>query len=215
MSTPDFLDGQSDIDRLCARRVALAVEESLRWLQRENMSTPVFQFDSVEKRFVKRSGILYDSMAKRFREKKSEKTGRILRIGRELEFSKDEFRQWLGRQLGGENGVLRCPYCWTTWVSIDDLTIDHNVSVARGGSLGLENLVVCCEPCNQAKGQVTGRAWSALVAWAKQHMHPDDWQNIYERLQSQFKLARMAQREAAQRAGKVKAREEADLEDQF
>lgn len=165
----------------------------------------MFQFESVERRFTKRSGILFDSMAKRFREKKSEKTGRILRIGRELEFGKDEFRQWLGRQLGGENGVAHCPYCQTTWVSIDDLTIDHNVPVSRGGSLGLDNLVVCCEPCNQAKGEVLGESWKALATWAKESLHPDCWQNIYQRLQSQFKLARMAQLAAAQRAQKQKA----------
>ena len=162
----------------------------------------MLQFASVERRFQHRSNVLYDSMAKRFREKRSTKhPERILRHGRELPFTKDDFRGWLIAKLNGVNGVVQCAYC-PTFISIDDLSIDHEVPVSRGGDLTFDNLVLCCEPCNQAKGEVLGESWRALTLWAREALHPDCWQNIFERLQSQFKLARMVQQQRAQKFAK-------------
>ena len=42
----------------------------------------------------------------------------------------------------------RCRYCG----SRDDLTIDHVVPIALGGSNRLRNLVACCSACNTRKG---------------------------------------------------------------
>jgi hypothetical protein len=44
-----------------------------------------------------------------------------------------------------------CRYCGST----DDLTVDHVVPRARGGSDNLENLAVACRRCNSRKGART------------------------------------------------------------
>lgn len=55
-------------------------------------------------------------------------------------------RAQLSPSLYGDTNV--CPECG----SADDLTIDHIVPIARGGSNDLENLAVLCRPCNSRKG---------------------------------------------------------------
>ena len=47
-----------------------------------------------------------------------------------------------------------CQYCGRT-ASTADLTLDHVVPRSRGGSSGWENLVACCRPCNNRKGDRT------------------------------------------------------------
>lgn len=48
-----------------------------------------------------------------------------------------------------ESGLLlRCAHC-STW---EDITIDHIVSLADGGSDDLDNLQFLCRPCNSKKG---------------------------------------------------------------
>jgi hypothetical protein len=48
-----------------------------------------------------------------------------------------------------------CVYCGST----EDLHADHRISVARGGSNALENLVTACGPCNLSKGPKTVDCW--------------------------------------------------------
>lgn len=47
-----------------------------------------------------------------------------------------------------------CAYCSTQHLP-DDLTFDHVVPVAQGGTRGWENIVSCCVPCNRKKGART------------------------------------------------------------
>lgn len=47
-----------------------------------------------------------------------------------------------------------CAYCQTQF-GLDDLTFDHVVPVAHGGTRGWENIVTCCVPCNRRKGART------------------------------------------------------------
>jgi 5-methylcytosine-specific restriction endonuclease McrA len=47
-----------------------------------------------------------------------------------------------------------CQYCGRH-SSPQELTLDHVVPRSRGGSSGWENLVACCRPCNNRKGDRT------------------------------------------------------------
>ena len=47
-----------------------------------------------------------------------------------------------------------CQYCDQSFEP-EDLTFDHVVPVAQGGTRGWENIVTSCEPCNRRKGART------------------------------------------------------------
>lgn len=56
---------------------------------------------------------------------------------------KKRLRQQVLQRDGGQ-----CQICGAT----TDLTIDHIVSLARGGSDEIDNLQTLCSPCNRRKG---------------------------------------------------------------
>lgn len=59
------------------------------------------------------------------------------------------------RALSRKNILLRdrntCQYCGQTLVS-GELTLDHVLPRSLGGKSAWENLVACCHPCNNRKG---------------------------------------------------------------
>ncbi len=55
--------------------------------------------------------------------------------------------------------LARDGYTCVYYGSTDDLHVDHRISVARGGSTALENLVTACGPCNLSKGPKTADCW--------------------------------------------------------
>jgi len=72
----------------------------------------------------------------------------------------DDCRAWLYARAVACRGRLSCVYCdaWLTRVSLATrldpqhvATLDHVVALARGGTNGPDNLVVCCCSCNAAK----------------------------------------------------------------
>ena len=62
------------------------------------------------------------------------------------------------RALSRKNILLRdrntCQYCGEVLPS-SELTLDHVVPRSRGGASTWENLVACCNPCNNRKGSRT------------------------------------------------------------
>jgi len=62
------------------------------------------------------------------------------------------------RALSRKNILMRdrytCQYCLRTLPSAD-LTLDHVVPRSRSGETTWENLVACCHPCNNHKGNRT------------------------------------------------------------
>ncbi|MBM3723942.1 MAG: HNH endonuclease [Acidobacteria bacterium] len=62
------------------------------------------------------------------------------------------------RSLSRKNILMRdrytCQYCQRT-LSSGDLTLDHVVPRSRHGETSWENLVACCNPCNNRKGNRT------------------------------------------------------------
>jgi len=170
------------------------------------MATVRLPFDSVEARFTQRTGYIYDSMAKRMREKRSG-TGRVLRVGRQIPFTKQEFREWLVSKLGGENGVIKCRYC-AEYLSVDTFHVDHAIPIKQGGTLGLENLDLVCELDNQQKGGMCFTCYSRLLDWSAggaidsafvPGLHPACRADMLHRLAIAIKLANRAKRDIAQK----------------
>jgi len=72
-----------------------------------------------------------------------------------LEFRERTLKKWLKGQ-----GDLVCDYCGKASLKIDApanssnlCTLDHVIPRAKGGDrFNLDNLVICCHPCNQKKG---------------------------------------------------------------
>jgi 5-methylcytosine-specific restriction endonuclease McrA len=62
------------------------------------------------------------------------------------------------RALSRKNILMRdrytCQYCHRTMPS-SELTLDHVVPRSRAGETTWENLVACCHPCNNRKGNRT------------------------------------------------------------
>lgn len=62
------------------------------------------------------------------------------------------------KSLSRKNILLRdhntCQYCGKA-SSPQELTLDHVLPRSRGGSSGWDNLVACCRPCNNRKGDRT------------------------------------------------------------
>lgn len=56
-----------------------------------------------------------------------------------------------------------CAYCQVA-LTDQNRTIDHRVSVLRGGSNKLRNLCLACKPCNSRKGAMDLAAFLALLA---------------------------------------------------
>lgn len=108
--------------------------------------------------WMTRTRTIYDSMAKRFREKRSAK-GKITRFGRELPFGCEQFRHWVEQQIGA--GCVLCPYCRAP-VDYVNFTVDHQTPCARGGGLDFDNLEVICADCNNAKGNLTADEFTKL-----------------------------------------------------
>lgn len=140
----------------------------------------------LDRAFHVRSSSIYYTQAKDFREKRN-KNGRIIRVGRQLPFTLTDFRAWLAEKLGNRSdGAVKCAYC-PTIISALDFRVDHDEPVSRGGSLGLENLILCCEVCNREKGELTSGEYREVIATldlllSKGLLGPQGYKDVRKRL---------------------------------
>jgi 5-methylcytosine-specific restriction endonuclease McrA len=74
---------------------------------------------------------------------------RAIRHGQRLDYTKVQLRSLVRGELGQP-----CPFC-TTILDTGNYWIDHDIPVSRGGSFGLANLVVMCQPCNRRKSTLS------------------------------------------------------------
>lgn len=81
------------------------------------------------------------------------------------------------RRLIAGAGV--CTYCKTplAW----DVSLDHQVPIARGGRHELANLAPCCGRCNPIKGQLTAPEFALLLTVVVQ-LHPTARADVERRL---------------------------------
>lgn len=173
------------------------------------MTSPQLPFAQVDTEFVKKSRQTYANMKARFTEKRNKK-GRITRIGREVPFTLEEFRDWLLLKLGTEGGVVKCPYC-AAFLSINEAVVDHRIPASQGGSLDLGNLDLICKQDNDQKGGMCGECYQELLEWSavgasygdhSPGVHPACRQNMLHRLAIAVQLAA---RQRAEMAKKFKA----------
>lgn len=75
-----------------------------------------------------------------------------------LRFTLSEFRDVVEAAI--ETG---CPYC-DVKIRAKNFSPDHIVPISRGGSYGLDNLQIICEPCNGQKGGLTDEEFTKLLA---------------------------------------------------
>lgn len=54
-------------------------------------------------------------------------------------------------------GATHCPYCREPLG--DRKVLDHMTPLSRGGAHSIANVVICCAPCNQAKGDMPYDEW--------------------------------------------------------
>jgi len=77
---------------------------------------------------------------------------RVPSVIRLLEYRRIPFQ---GRALSRKNILMRdrntCQFCARV-LPASELTLDHIVPRARGGESTWDNLVACCHPCNNRKG---------------------------------------------------------------
>jgi 5-methylcytosine-specific restriction endonuclease McrA len=150
----------------------------------------------------------YDAMVRRFAERRNER-GRVIRVGFPIPFSLAEYREWILHRLNGRvSGLATCNYCGFDRLTIHLLVTDHRVSPSRGGDLGLENLTVSCDACNQQKGGMSDIAFKALLHFSNQ-LPTIDRTDLLGRLQRATRLAIQLRRSHAQAA---KAQQQADAD---
>lgn len=151
------------------------------------------------KDFMRKSYQLYRDMERRFQQKEN-KRGRVTRVGREIPFELDAFRNWLTNTLGGqEDGFTRCPWCKTP-IDVGNLVPDHATPASRGGSLELDNLMAVCDRCNLRKGSLTVDEYRALLNGLD--TFPEAARtDILQRLEIAVQLAMKVRREEARRRG--------------
>jgi 5-methylcytosine-specific restriction endonuclease McrA len=75
-----------------------------------------------------------------------------------LGYTLKDLRELVSASLGDG-----CPYCGTT-LSPASFQLDHKDPVSRGGYHSIKNLAVCCRPCNEAKGVLSGEEFSELLS---------------------------------------------------
>lgn len=134
-----------------------------------------------QSQFMQRTGVLYDSMAKRFRAKhwkSGKRAGTVRELGRELPFTKAEFRTWAIHEIGFQ--AKPCPHCGKP-IDVLNMSPDHKVPVSRGGSLELSNLEAICAECNRLKGSLTSAEFTDLLTWMRP-MLPAAQKDIRQRL---------------------------------
>jgi 5-methylcytosine-specific restriction endonuclease McrA len=84
--------------------------------------------------------------------------GKLRKAAEPIEFTLDEFRDWVLNQFhrGGGLVAIKCPYCGVE-ITIENFSLDHKVprSWTREARHAFDNLCLCCAECNTAKGIMT------------------------------------------------------------
>lgn len=79
-----------------------------------------------------------------------------------IEFTKVDLLRWLWNTVG--LNAVQCHYC-NTPVDILSLTLDHAIPRIIGGRFEIDNMRVCCRPCNQRKGEMTAEGFKAVLVF--------------------------------------------------
>jgi 5-methylcytosine-specific restriction endonuclease McrA len=142
----------------------------------------------------------FHTMQGRLAERVSKKTNRIIRPGRTLPFSQREWFVWVKAKFNGDvNRPLQCPYC-SAWIHCGNYSPDHNEPLAYGGSIGLDNLILCCFNCNMEKGKMGAETFKLFRDWCIYNLPARDCNDIFGRLRNGAGFLRLKWRAAEQAA---------------
>ena len=132
-----------------------------------------------------------------------------------LPFSKQTFRDYVLRQLGGRyDGAIQCRYC-KAWLTIDTLALDHEMPLHRGGSVDLFNIGFPCQPCNARKGKLTPDEYLRLLDFLERET-PLARVDVLSRLEKAVKLAAGMRRHAMKAKGVLKqAKKKVAVQEEF
>ena len=122
-----------------------------------------------EQAFTRRTSYLYATMKKRFGPrlwKSGKRKGLVRVIGQDIPFSLEDFRAWFSHSLGGRDAAVKCRYC-PGFISALDASVDHVHPISQGGGLGLDNLALCCLPCNKLKGGLSEYGFLSLMSFVR------------------------------------------------
>lgn len=111
---------------------------------------------------------IYSAMAKRFGPKywkSGKRQGRLREPGIQLPFSEAELLSGMERAFPG-GAARNCPYCGAA-IDPFSCTLDHEIPITRGGSLGLENIGPICARCNALKGEMKPAEFHSFLVWLK------------------------------------------------
>lgn len=127
----------------------------------------------LQREFEKHTETVYDGMT--FRAKK---------YGKTVPFTLRDFRDWLldGAFRGSWDNAVKCAYC-NVWLNALNFVTDHREPVKYGGSFGIDNLDLTCEPCNCAKGVMSADGFRKLIDLSLQ-LHPQDAADMFGRMKN-------------------------------
>jgi 5-methylcytosine-specific restriction endonuclease McrA len=84
--------------------------------------------------------------------------------GQSVPFDLEQLREVVEYELGplSVNRGL-CPYCESP-LKVKTFSLDHRIPIERGGSWDLgNNIDTICDPCNRAKGTMTGDEFESVL----------------------------------------------------
>lgn len=102
----------------------------------------------------------------RFRHRRfQERTGQMFsnavyqakKAGRLVCYTREDVRAMAHASLG-----KACPYCGDR-LRISNMSLDHRQALSQGGEERLENLTMCCRPCQSRKGKLSTEEFMALL----------------------------------------------------
>ncbi len=81
-----------------------------------------------------------------------------------MTYTREELKAWIEHWIS--DPCPFCPYCGCR-LSEKNFSVDHSQPLTRNGGYALENLTVCCKPCNTAKGILTRDEFTQLSELAR------------------------------------------------
>jgi 5-methylcytosine-specific restriction endonuclease McrA len=100
----------------------------------------------------------------------------------------------LNYKIGDLHAIVRaqlghaCPYC-CEGLTAKNFSADHRQPVSRSGRHKIDNLVICCERCNQTKGMMNDLEFIDLLN-SLDHFPPNVRANTLSRLRAGGKMMR-------------------------
>jgi hypothetical protein len=113
--------------------------------------------------------------------KTGKRAGTVRQEAALIEFTEHEFGVWLWKKIG--LNAIPCPYCGKP-IDILSLTPDHVVPRSAGGRFSLDNMLCMCKDCNERKGNLSARAFEAILKFLQKELAPYDQNILLSRLKS-------------------------------